>query len=64
MTDNREAYSKGYEDGKNAILRMIKFILDDAPNKGYNTAPSYYKISLNTLLEVYEYGKEENKEVN
>lgn len=62
MTDTREAYSKGYEDGKNAILRMVKFILDDAPNKGYNTAPSYYKISLNTLLEVYEYGKEEKKE--
>lgn len=62
MTDNREAYSKGYEDGKNAILRMVKYILVESPKNGYNTTPSYYKISLKTLLEVYNYGKEEKEE--
>ena len=56
MSDIREAYSKGYEDGKNAILRMVKYVLDNAP-KGYD-----YKISLSSILEVYNYGKEEEKE--
>lgn len=56
MSDVQEAYSKGYEDGQKAVLRLVKHIVDDAPKSGYST--SYYKISLKMLLEVYDYGKE------
>lgn len=58
MSDIQETYSKGYEDGQNAVLRLVKHILDDAPKSGYNGSVSYYKISIKMLLEVYEYGKE------
>ena len=52
MSDIQETYSKGYEAGQNAVLRLVKHILDDAPKNGYNGSVSYYKISLKMLLEV------------
>ena len=62
MSDIQETYSKGYEAGQNAVLRLVKHILDDAPKNGYNGSVSYYKISLKMLLVVYEYGNKEKKE--
>ena len=61
MSDLQESYSKGYEDGQNAVLRLVKHIIDDAPKSGYNGSVSYYKISLNMLLGVYNYGKEKKE---
>ena len=56
-------YAKGRREGEQAVLRLIKLVLDNAGNSGYQHSPSYYRVSLNFILELYKYGTEkETKE--
>ncbi len=60
--DNVRAYSKGRRDGEMAVLGMINYILDQGVNDKWSDLQTYYEGSLRTLLEVYNYGKEEKEE--
>lgn len=62
MSDLQEAYGKGYYEGERSVLRMLKSVLDDAPKSGYTGSTKYYKHSIEIILEVFEYGKEEKEE--
>lgn len=64
MFDNDcvRAYSKGRQDGEMAVLGMISYILDMGINDKWSDLATYYEGSLQTLLEVYNYGKEEKEE--
>ena len=61
MRDLQEAFSKGYDAGQRNVLNMVNYILDDAPQSGYSGLSDYYKISMEILLEVFGYGKEEKE---
>ena len=63
MYDNDfvRAYGKGRRDGEMAILGMVKYILDMGINDKWSDLATYYEGSLKTLLEVYDYGKEEKE---
>lgn len=61
MSDLREAYGKGYDDGARAVLRMLNTILDDSPTSGYSELTNYYKHGIEIILEAYNYGKEEKE---
>lgn len=59
MLDNNEyvkAYEKGRKDGEKAVLRMVEMIRNSSAE--YFDTASYYKGSLDLLLEVFNYGKE------
>lgn len=58
MIDAATAYDKGIKDGENALLKLLKMILDDAQ---FNHSPTYYKASLELVLELYGYGKEKEE---
>lgn len=53
-----EIYQQGYEDGTKSVLRLVNMILKDASSA---SSPSYFRRSLETLLEVYNYGKEKEE---
>lgn len=57
--DAVKAYSDGRRDGEKAVLRMLHMILVDDQ---YNKSITYYKASIELILELYGYGKEEEKE--
>lgn len=63
MMENNEyvrIYTRGRKDGEKAVLRMVDMILKGCPTWDKE---EYYKCSLETLLEVFDYGKEKkNKE--
>ena len=55
-------YDKGRQDGEQAVLRLIKIVLDNADQAGWGMT-AYYISSLNLILELYGYGTEkETKE--
>ena len=56
MSDNM--YERGRSEGEQAVLRMIKLVLDNANSSGYSHSPSYYRVSLKFILELYGYGTE------
>lgn len=55
MTDLVQAYRKGRSDGEHSVLRMIADILDN--HDEWSDLTTYYKSSLEMILEVYEYGE-------
>lgn len=57
--DSVKAYGEGRRDGEKAVLRMLQMILEDGRT---NKSPTYYKASIELVLEVYNYGKEEKEE--
>ena len=62
MMENNEyvrIYGKGRKAGEIAVLRMVEMILKDCPP--YCKEEEYYRCSLDTLLEVFNYGKEKDK---
>lgn len=60
MSDNM--YERGRSDGEQAVLRLIKIVLDNADQAGWGLS-AYYTSSLNLILELYGYGTEkETKE--
>lgn len=62
MMENNEyvrIYSKGRKDGENSVLKMIDMILAGCPSWDKE---KYYRTSLMLLLEVFDYGKEKDKE--
>lgn len=65
MIDNMDyvrAYGRGRKDGEKAVLGMISMILDESRSGKWLDMDKYFRCSLETVLEVYNYGKE--KEVN
>ena len=61
MSDIRDAYNKGRMDGEKSVLRMLQIVLDNADQSGWGLS-AYYTSSLNLIMELYGYGKEEEKE--
>lgn len=61
MSDTRDAYNKGRMDGEKSVLRMLQIVLDGADQSGWGLS-AYYTSSLNLVLELYGYGKEEKEE--
>ena len=56
-------YERGRSEGEQAVLHMIKLVLNNAGKSGYQHSPSYYRVSLEIILELYGYGTEkETKE--
>ena len=60
MKENNDlvkAYSKGRSEGEQAVLRLIKIVLDNADQAGWGLS-AYYTSSLNLIMELYGYGTE------
>ena len=51
-------YERGRKEGEQAVLRMIQLVLDNAGKSGYQHSPSYYRVSLEFIMELYGYGTE------
>lgn len=66
MYDNDmvKAYGKGRRDGELAVLGMVSYILDLGINDKWSDIATYYEGSLKSLLEVYNYGNEEEEKEN
>ena len=61
MYENNEyvrIYSKGRKEGERAVLRMVDMILKGCPSWDKE---EYFRCSLDTLLEVFNYGEEKDK---
>lgn len=56
--DAVKAYSDGRRDGEKAVLRMLHMILVDGQ---HNKSITYYKASIELVLEIFGYGKEEKE---
>ena len=54
--ENVRVYSKGRKDGERSVLRMIDMIRKGCPSWDKE---EYYRCSIETLFEVFNYGKEE-----
>ena len=55
-------YGQGRKDGEKAVLGMIEMVLNEGKAGKWADLATYYKASLETLLEVYNYGKEKEKQ--
>lgn len=60
MCDAVKIYDDGHRDGEKAVLRLLQMILDEG-NKSHNYTHMYYKASLELVLELFNYGKEEKE---